>query len=51
LLCILFVGLKLANIGVVATWSWVWVLSPLWLPIVLVIGVLLVVGIVAIFSK
>lgn len=31
LLTILFIGLKLAGIGVVASWSWVWVLSPLWL--------------------
>lgn len=28
LLGILFVALKLAEIGVVATWSWWWVLSP-----------------------
>lgn len=25
----IFVTLKLANMGVVATWSWWWVLSPL----------------------
>ena len=28
LLTVLFVGLKLCNI---ITWSWVWVLSPLWI--------------------
>ena len=28
LLTVLFVGLKLCN---VITWSWVWVLSPLWI--------------------
>ena len=27
LLCLLFIGLKL---GGVITWSWVWVLAPLW---------------------
>lgn len=32
LLLVLFVGLKLAGIGVVAGWSWWWVLSPLWAP-------------------
>lgn len=31
LLTILFIGLKLAGIGVVATWSWWWVLSPIWI--------------------
>ena len=35
LLGILFIGLKLAG---VITWSWWWVLSPIWIP--LVIGVL-----------
>ena len=33
LLLVLFVGLKLAGIGVVADWSWWWVLSPLWAPL------------------
>ena len=31
LLTILFIGLKLTNY---IDWSWLWVLSPLWLPIV-----------------
>lgn len=31
LLAILFIGLKLGNI---IGWSWVWVLSPIWIPIV-----------------
>ena len=39
LLGILFIGLKL---GGVINWSWLWVLSPLWGPIVLVLGILLV---------
>jgi hypothetical protein len=30
LLAVLFIGLKLAAIGVVATWSWWLVLLPLW---------------------
>lgn len=33
-LCILFVGLKLTNY---IAWPWVWVLSPLWLPLVIFI--------------
>jgi hypothetical protein len=43
LLAVLFIGLKLAGIGVVATWSWWWVLAPLWAPLALVI----VIGLVA----
>lgn len=38
LLTILFIGLKLTGH---ITWSWVWVLSPLWIGFVLVIGFLL----------
>lgn len=37
LLAIVFIALKLAGIGSVATWSWWWVLSPLWIPFVLVL--------------
>jgi hypothetical protein len=37
-LTILFVGLKL---GGVIDWDWLWVLAPLWLPIVAVIGIFL----------
>lgn len=32
ILTILFIGLKLGNVGAVASWSWWWVLSPLWIP-------------------
>ena len=42
-LAIVFITLKL--LGVI-TWSWWWVLSPFWIPIVLVLGILLVAGIV-----
>lgn len=38
LLAILFIGLKL---GHVIDWSWWWVLSPLWLPISIVIAICL----------
>lgn len=41
LLTILFIGLKLT--GFIA-WSWLWVLSPLWIVAALVVAVLLVVG-------
>lgn len=37
LVFIVFLTLKLAEVGQVATWSWWWVTSPLWIPICLVI--------------
>lgn len=39
LLAILFIGLKLSN---QIDWSWLWVLSPLWMPIAIVITVFLI---------
>ena len=42
LLTILFIGLKLT--GYIA-WSWWWVLSPLWIPLVIVLVIFLVVGV------
>jgi hypothetical protein len=37
LVFIVFLALKLAEVGQVATWSWWWVTSPLWIPICLLI--------------
>jgi len=31
ILFLIFLTLKLAGLGVVATWSWWWVCSPLWI--------------------
>ena len=39
---IVFLVLKLAEIGVVATWSWWWVFSPLWIPFAAVVAFLIV---------
>lgn len=54
-LFLIFLTLKLAGIGQVATWSWWWVTSPLWIPIVLVLGIaaiaLLLAGIVNLFKN
>lgn len=47
LLTLLFVGLKLT--GHIA-WSWWWVLSPIWLPLVLAVTIFSVVVIVAAFK-
>lgn len=38
-LFLIFLVLKLAEIGPVATWSWWWVTSPLWIPLAMVAAV------------
>lgn len=43
LLAVLFVGLKLTNH---ITWSWIWVLSPLWLPISVSLFLLLLIALI-----
>lgn len=48
LLTILFIYLKLTN---KIDWSWWWVLSPLWIGLILVILVLLIVIIVALITE
>lgn len=40
-LLLLFVGLKLTNF---IDWSWWWVLSPLWLPFVILLSFLFIAG-------
>ena len=42
LVFIVFLVLKLAEIGQVANWSWWWVISPLWLPLLAFIAIVLV---------
>jgi len=37
---IIFVTLKLAEVGAVASWPWLWVLSPFWIPATVVLAVL-----------
>lgn len=44
LLTVLFVGLKLTN---VIAWSWWWVLSPIWIPLLLLITILIIGTLVA----
>ena len=48
LLTVLFVGLKLTDH---IDWSWWWVLAPLWMPIAIVIGVLLIVGVIWLLNE
>jgi hypothetical protein len=33
---LVFLVMKLAGIGQVANWSWWWVTSPLWLPLIII---------------
>ena len=51
ILGLIFVTLKLAGIGVVATWSWWWVSSPFWIPLTLVLGLFLVAGVLVGLGK
>lgn len=42
LLGIIFIVFKLAKIGEIANWSWIWVLSPFWIGIAVVLLVIIV---------
>jgi hypothetical protein len=48
LLTVLFIGLKLTN---VIAWPWLWVLSPLWIPLLLLMAILIIGGIAAVLLK
>ena len=50
-LFLIFLVLKLAEIGSVANWSWWWVTSPLWIPIALVAGIFAIIGIVYVIAQ
>ena len=47
-LTILFIGLKLTN---VITWSWWWVLSPIWISLSIVVFILLIVATIFLISE
>ena len=51
ILGLIFVTLKLAEIGVVATWSWWAVLSPFWVPLAIVLGIFAVAGVGVVVAK
>lgn len=48
LLTVLFIGLKLTDH---IDWSWWWVLSPLWIPLALVVGLIAICGMIAVIVK
>lgn len=39
---IVFLILKLTETGAVAKWSWWWVTSPLWIPVCIFLGILII---------
>ena len=41
---LVFLTLKLGEIGPVQYWSWWWVTSPLWIPLLLILIIMLVIG-------
>jgi hypothetical protein len=47
-LFLIFMVLKLTNY---IDWSWWWVTSPLWIPLLIILGVLAVIGIVFLVDK
>lgn len=47
LLTILFIGLKLTGF---INWPWVWVLSPLWIQLILTLAIFIIVFIVLFFK-
>lgn len=47
-LTILFIALKLTHI---IDWSWWWVLAPLWIPVVVVLGIIAIVAIIVLIIK
>ncbi len=48
MLAILFIGLKLAGF---INWSWLWVLSPLWIPGIVIIAILIIALVVAVVAQ
>ncbi len=47
LLALLFIALKLIGIDPVASWSWWWVLAPIWIPAVIVIILVIIIAIIS----
>lgn len=43
ILLLIFVTLKLAQVGIVANWDWWWVLSPIWIMSLIVLIIVIIV--------
>ena len=49
ILFLIFLTLKLAEVGQVAAWSWWWVTAPLWIPFtvgIAIVGLTIIVGVI-----
>ena len=51
ILFLIFLTLKLGGWGVVATWSWWWVFSPIWIPVGIVFVAAAIIGFIEILNK
>jgi hypothetical protein len=51
ILFLIFLTLKLGGWGIVATWSWWWVFSPLWIPIAIILLIIIFAGIISLIFK
>ena len=51
LLFLIFLTLKLADVGVVATWSWWWVFSPILIPIAALLVIFIVIGLATYINR
>jgi len=48
MLTVLFIGLKLCN---QINWSWWWVLSPLWIPLAVILALCLIFGVAMVIQE
>ena len=39
-ICLILIAFKLTGLTVIATWNWFWIISPLWIPPAIAMGVL-----------
>ena len=51
ILAIIFITLKLVGVGTVAAWSWLWVLSPLWIPFAIAFSIIVLFAILKVIGK
>jgi len=51
ILFLIFLTLKLGGWGIVATWSWWWIFSPLWIPIAIILLIIIFAGIISLIFK
>jgi hypothetical protein len=51
ILFLIFLTLKLAEIGPVQYWSWLWIASPLWIPLCFIIIIIFLVGLMTYINK